>query len=125
MSTQDQTGGPTPQLFFQTANAYQRTQALKAAVDLDRFTAIGEGKDTVPVLAQRCGAAERGVRMLADYLTIQAPLERDLARGRAQSETVRRFELERGSLRPVRIHHKITAGHGDDELSRNGVIVPN
>ena len=62
---------PTPQLFFQTANAYQRTQALKAAVELDLFTAIGEGKDNVPALARRCAAAERGVRILADYLTIQ------------------------------------------------------
>jgi SAM-dependent methyltransferase len=67
----DQAGGPTPQLFFQTANAYQRTQALKAALDLDLFTAIGEGKDTAAALAQRCGAAERGVRILANYLTIQ------------------------------------------------------
>lgn len=71
MSTHDQAGGPTPQLFFQTANAYQRTQALKAAVELDLFTAIAEGKDTASALAQRCGAAERGVRILADYLTIQ------------------------------------------------------
>ncbi|MEX5215186.1 MAG: methyltransferase domain-containing protein [Nitrospiraceae bacterium] len=71
MPTQDQAGGPTPQLFFQTANAYHRTQALKAAVELDLFTAIGEGKDSTDALAQRCGAAERGVRILADYLTIQ------------------------------------------------------
>ena len=33
-------GGPTPQLFFQTANAYQRSQALKAAIDLDLFTTL-------------------------------------------------------------------------------------
>ncbi|MGE3152847.1 MAG: methyltransferase [Nitrospiraceae bacterium] len=71
MPTQDQAGGPTPQLFFQTANAYHRTQALKAAVELDLFTAIGEGKGSTDALAQRCGAAERGVRILADYLTIQ------------------------------------------------------
>jgi ubiquinone/menaquinone biosynthesis C-methylase UbiE len=70
MATIDQAGGPTPQLFFQTANAYQRTQALKAAVELNLFTAIGEGKDTAAALAQWCGAAERGVRILADYLTI-------------------------------------------------------
>lgn len=70
MSTQNQTDGPTPQLFFQTANAYQRTHALKAAVDLDLFSALGEGKDTPEALAQRCGAAERGMRILADYLTI-------------------------------------------------------
>ncbi|WP_447983885.1 methyltransferase [Nitrospira sp. Nam74] len=71
MATHDQAGGPTPQLFFQTANAYQRSQALKAAVELDLFTAIAEGKDTVHALAQRCRTAERGVRILADYLTIQ------------------------------------------------------
>ena len=63
--------GADPQLFFQTANAYQRSQALKAAVELDLFTAIGLGHDQVPALAQRCGAAERGVRILADYLTIR------------------------------------------------------
>lgn len=71
MATQDQAGGPTPQLFFQTANAYQRSQALKAAIELDLFTAVAEGKDTVQTLAQRCEVAERGVRILADYLTIQ------------------------------------------------------
>jgi hypothetical protein len=71
MPTQDQAAAPTPQLFFQTANAYQRSQALKAAVDLDLFTAIGGGHDTMDALAQRCGAAARGVRILADYLTIQ------------------------------------------------------
>lgn len=80
MPTQDQAGGPTPQLFFQTANAYQRTQALKAAVELDLFTAIGLGKDTVDTLAQRCGAAERGVRILADYLTIQGFLTKEGSR---------------------------------------------
>ncbi|WHZ24392.1 MAG: hypothetical protein OJF47_003504 [Nitrospira sp.] len=80
MQTQDQAGGPTPQLFFQTANAYQRTQALKAAVELDLFTAIGLGKDTVDTLAQRCGAAERGVRILADYLTIQGFLTKEGSR---------------------------------------------
>lgn len=80
MTNQNQAGGPTPQLFFQTANAYQRSQALKAAVDLDLFTAIGEGKDTAQALAQRCGAAARGVRILADYLTIQGLLTKEGSR---------------------------------------------
>lgn len=71
MPTQNQAGGPTPELFFQTANAYQRSQALKAAIDLDLFTAMAEGKNTLPVLAERCGAAVRGIRILADFLTIQ------------------------------------------------------
>ena len=80
MPTQNQAGGPTPELFFQMANAYQRSQALKAAVDLDLFTAIAEGKDTVPALAQRCGASARGLRILADFMTIQGLLVKDGSR---------------------------------------------
>ena len=61
---------PNPALLFQTINAYQRTEALKAAIDLEVFTAIGEGKRTPAEIAQRCGAAERGIRILCDFLTI-------------------------------------------------------
>jgi ubiquinone/menaquinone biosynthesis C-methylase UbiE len=60
----------SPTLFFESMNAYQRSAALKAAIDLDLFTAIGEGIETIPELAQRCGAAERGMRILCDYLAI-------------------------------------------------------
>jgi hypothetical protein len=60
----------SPTLFFESMNAYQRSAALKAAIDLDLFTAIGEGIETVPELAQRCDAAERGMRTLCDYLVI-------------------------------------------------------
>lgn len=77
MPTPEQPGGPTPQLFFQAANAYQRSQALKAAIDLDLFTAIGLGHDSVDALAQRCNAAPRGVRILADFMTIQGFLTKD------------------------------------------------
>ena len=80
MTTQDHAGALTPQLFFQTANAYQQSQALKAAIELDLFSAIAEGKDTAQVLAQRCGAAERGVRILADYLTIHGFLVKEANR---------------------------------------------
>ena len=34
---------PSPELFFDTMNAYQRTAALKAAIELDLFSAVGEG----------------------------------------------------------------------------------
>jgi ubiquinone/menaquinone biosynthesis C-methylase UbiE len=63
-------GEPSPILFFETINAYQRSAALKGAIDLDLFTAIAEGSTTAAVLAKRVGAAERGVRILADYLVI-------------------------------------------------------
>lgn len=50
--------------------AYQRTAAIKAGVELDIFTAIGQGVATAAKLAARCQASERGVRILCDYLTI-------------------------------------------------------
>ena len=61
---------PSPQLFFQTINAYQRTEALKAAIELEVFTAIGEGNSTAPEIAGRIKASERGTRILLDFLCI-------------------------------------------------------
>ncbi len=62
--------GPSPALFFDTIGAYQRTEALRAAVELDLFTHIGAGSDTAEALASACQASPRGVRILADTLTI-------------------------------------------------------
>lgn len=61
---------PSPQLFFQTINAHGRTEALKAAIDLEVFTAIGEGNHTAAEIAKRANAAERGIRILCDNLCI-------------------------------------------------------
>ena len=60
----------SPELFFETVNAYQRTAALKAAIELGVFTVIDEGARSVQEVALRCGASERGIRILCDYLTI-------------------------------------------------------
>jgi len=65
---------PSPQLFFQTMNAHQRTEALKAGIELELFTAIGEGKTTAAEIAKRCQASEKGIRVLCDYLTIMEML---------------------------------------------------
>lgn len=59
---------PSPSRLTDNAFAFQRTAALRAAVGLDVFTAIGEGYGTPAALADRCGAAERGVRVLCDFL---------------------------------------------------------
>ena len=61
---------PSPVLLFDTINAFHRTESLKAAIELDLFTAIGEGATTPAALAKRCGASERGVRSLSDFLTV-------------------------------------------------------
>jgi SAM-dependent methyltransferase len=60
----------SPALFFDTMNAYQRSAALKAAIELNLFTAIGEGRHTASELARQCEASERGIRILCDYLVI-------------------------------------------------------
>ena len=61
---------PTPERFFNAINAHQQTEAMKAAVELEIFTAIAEGNTTTATIAKRCQAAERGVRILCDFLTI-------------------------------------------------------
>ena len=68
---------PSPDLFFDTVQAYQRTAALRAAIELELFTAIGEGARTVPAVAAACRASERGTRILCDYLTIIGFLTKD------------------------------------------------
>jgi SAM-dependent methyltransferase len=65
---------PSPQLFFQTINAHQRTEALKAAIELEVFTAIGEGNTTAAQIAKRCQTSEKGMRILCDFLTIMEML---------------------------------------------------
>ena len=74
MSTSSAAQQPSPQLFFQTVNAQQRTEALKAAIELEVFTAIGEGNATAAQIAKRCQTSEKGMRVLCDFLTIMGML---------------------------------------------------
>jgi 2-polyprenyl-3-methyl-5-hydroxy-6-metoxy-1,4-benzoquinol methylase len=68
---------PNPALVFDFINSYQRSAAIRAAVELDLFAALGEGLSSVSDLARRCGASERGIRVLCDYLTIHGLIEKD------------------------------------------------
>ena len=68
---------PTPEHFFNAINAYEQTEAMKAAVELEIFTAIDEGNTTAATIAKRCEAAERGVRTLCDFLTIHGFLTKE------------------------------------------------
>jgi 2-polyprenyl-3-methyl-5-hydroxy-6-metoxy-1,4-benzoquinol methylase len=70
MSATSQPQPPSPALIFDTLNAYQRTAAFDDAVELDLFTAIAEGKKTPQSLAARIQAAEKGTRILCDFLVI-------------------------------------------------------
>ncbi len=72
--------GPSPMLFFETVGAYQRSEAIKAAVELNLFTTIAAGHETAPAIAQACAIAERGARILCDYLTVLGFLTKTDAR---------------------------------------------
>ncbi|MCE9575979.1 MAG: methyltransferase domain-containing protein [Deltaproteobacteria bacterium] len=61
---------PSPDLFFATASAYERTFALRAAIELEMFTHVAAGQRTVGQIAEACNASLRGVRILLDYLTV-------------------------------------------------------
>ncbi|MGA3187371.1 MAG: class I SAM-dependent methyltransferase [Bryobacteraceae bacterium] len=59
-------------------NAYQDSAALKAAIELDLFTAIGKGNHNLEAIATAVGASPlnkgRAVRILCDFLTMMGLL---------------------------------------------------
>jgi 2-polyprenyl-3-methyl-5-hydroxy-6-metoxy-1,4-benzoquinol methylase len=61
---------PNPTLIWDTITAHQRSAALKAGVELGVFNALGDGPGTASELASRTGVAERGIRILCDFLTV-------------------------------------------------------
>jgi 2-polyprenyl-3-methyl-5-hydroxy-6-metoxy-1,4-benzoquinol methylase len=70
----------TPDVIFDTLFAYQHTAALKAAIDLDLFTAIEHGAHTSATIAAATVASERGIRILCDYMTTLGLLQKDVDR---------------------------------------------
>lgn len=77
MGTAIQGGGaPSPALIFDTLLAFERSAALRAAIELDLFRAVGEGPGDVASLARQTSASERGIRILCDYLTIMGFLDK-------------------------------------------------
>lgn len=86
---------PSPQLFFQTATSYQQTEAMKAAIELEVFTAIGEGNQTAAEIANACRTSERGMRILCDYLCIVGFLTKEGDKYRQTQDTA--FFLDKKS----------------------------
>src|SRR5487761_576011 len=78
---------PSPQLFMETMAGIQRAGAVRAAVELDLFAAIGEGIERAAALATRCRASERGMRILCDYLTAQGFLAKQDERYRLTADS--------------------------------------
>ena len=71
-----------PGLVFEMMQAHQRTAALKAAIDLDVFRAVGQGPGDVASIARHCSASERGIRILCDFLVINGVLQKENERYR-------------------------------------------
>jgi hypothetical protein len=70
MSSPTEQRGPTPERFFNAINSYQLSEAIKSAIELEIFTAVGEGHTTSATIVTRCQSSERGARTLCDFLTI-------------------------------------------------------
>jgi len=64
-------------LVWETFTGYQRTAAVKAAIELDVFTQIAQGAVTTEALAARCHAAPRGLRALLNHLAMDGFLTKD------------------------------------------------
>src|SRR4051812_31285734 len=74
MDTDIDSSDVSPYRFVDHLLGFQKTAALKAAVALDLFSAIGKGSQSAGALAARVQASERGVRILCDYLTVAGHL---------------------------------------------------
>jgi ubiquinone/menaquinone biosynthesis C-methylase UbiE len=70
MATTHTDAAPNPGLIFDTLLAFERSAALRAAIELNLFAAVGEGPGDVASLAKQCAASERGIRILCDFLTV-------------------------------------------------------
>ncbi len=68
---------PSPAVIFKALNAHQETEALRAAIELDVFSALGGQTCTAAELAQRCATSERGMRILCDFLTASGFLAKE------------------------------------------------
>ena len=68
--TSPQAGALSPERIFETLVAFQQSAAMKAALELDVFSAIGAGAARLPALAEKTKASQRGLRILCDFLVI-------------------------------------------------------
>ncbi len=68
MAANSPDGLPSPALLLETAVAYRRAAALRAAIELDLFSALADSPLDASALAVRLGLAPRGVRILCDAL---------------------------------------------------------
>lgn len=78
---------PSAERVLDAICGYQRSAALKSAIELDLFTAVDEGARTAAAIAVRCRASQRGARILCDYLTVAGFLQKQDAEYRLAAES--------------------------------------
>jgi 2-polyprenyl-3-methyl-5-hydroxy-6-metoxy-1,4-benzoquinol methylase len=71
-----------PGIVFEMVQAHQKTAAMNAAIELDVFRAVGQGPGDAASIAKQCGASERGIRILCDFLVINGVLAKEDGRYR-------------------------------------------
>jgi len=70
----------TPAIVFENLQAMQKTAALRAAIELGVFAAIGKGWHDVASIARHTSASERGTRILCDFLVVMGLLRKEEGR---------------------------------------------
>jgi SAM-dependent methyltransferase len=106
-----------------------RAQALMAAIDLDLFTQIDEGNNTVAKLAAACAASERGTKSLLDAMTGMGYLQKASnqsfrLRANAKEYLVRGKPLYMGDLGPVGKLMMMAWTTLADAVKRGGRVTP-
>src|SRR5260370_28242038 len=66
----------SPSGLFKAMNAFQLTEAIRSAIELDLFTAIGAGHTTAEAVASHCSIAQRGARILCEFLVVNGFLSK-------------------------------------------------
>jgi SAM-dependent methyltransferase len=106
-----------------------RTEALKAAIELDVFSKIAEGNTTVAAIAQACGASARGIRILCDYLCMMEFLQKDGEEYRLTKDSAvfldRRSPAYLGGVTEFLLSPELTAGFKDlaATVRKGGTVV--
>jgi 2-polyprenyl-3-methyl-5-hydroxy-6-metoxy-1,4-benzoquinol methylase len=128
MSSTQPTAPPTPERLFDVINGYHQSAALKAAIELDIFTAIGEGNGAAAAIAKRCKCSERGARILCDYLvTLEMLTKQGAEYGLAPVSAMfldSRSPAAMGSISKFLLSPAITAGFQNlaDAVRKGGTV---
>ena len=111
----------SPEHFLNELLGYQKTSALKAAIELDLFSVLAAAGGDLAQVSERTGASERGIRILCDYLTVKrVPRE---GKRPAPAHSVEP-DIPHSSLASLhRWHHRLSGIAGDDRTMADGAVL--